>query len=92
MEELDKAIDPKSSSRVGPSENEAIAERGKADVIAADETLGHDHGIKSGAADTAPATSSGAHSIAPGNIGSTGSTVGHGPAGVQEQPGVNERF
>lgn len=92
MEEVDKALDPKSSSRVGASENQAVAEKGKADMKVADDTLGHNHGVHSGAANTAPATSDGAHSTAPGNIGSTGSAIGTGPGGVQEQPGINQRF
>lgn len=92
MEEVDKAFDPKSSSKTGPSQNQAIAEKGVADMKAADQNLGHNHGVNTADANTAPATSSGAHSVAPGNIGSTGATVGHGAAGAQEQPGVNQRF
>lgn len=102
MEEVDKAFDPKSSSKAGPSRNQDIADKGVADVKAADNNLGHNHGVNTGsattttanagAADTVPATSAGAHSVAPGNIGSTGATVGHGSAGIQEQPGVNQRF
>lgn len=105
MEELDKAVDPKSSSKTGSSKNQAIADKGVSEVKAADANLGHHHGISSGvantgadttpaapAANTAPATSSGAHSVAPGNIGSTGATVGNTAGGAQEQPGVNQRF
>lgn len=102
MEELDKAVDPKSSSKTGPTKNQALADKGVSDVKAADANLGHHHGISSGvantgadttpAANTAPATSSGAHSVAPGNIGSTGATVGNTAGGAQEQPGVNQRF
>lgn len=92
MEEVDKALDPKSSSKTGSSENQAIAEKGKADMKAADETIGHNHGVNSASANTAPATSAGAHSTAPGSIGSTGSTIGGAAGGVNEQPGVNQRF
>lgn len=83
MNETDKALgtpDPK---------NAAIAEKGIAEAKQADRTIGHNHGVDS---NTAPATSAGVHSTAPGNIGSTGATVGHGAAGVQETPGINERF
>jgi len=97
LAETDKAFGTQSTET---SKNENIAHKGVTDMKAADQTVGHNHGIKgttpmpttTGAANTAPATSAGAHSTAPGNIGSTGSTVGHGAAGVQEQPGVNQRF
>lgn len=96
MAETDKAFNTQSTET---TKNENIARKGLTDMKAADHTLGQNHGIKGttstparDAANTAPATSAGAHSTAPGNIGSTGSTVGQGPAGVQEQPGVSERF
>lgn len=92
MEELDKAVDPKSSSKAGPSENKAIAEQGKADMKVADNTIGQHHGVNSGSANTAPATTDGAQSTHPGYVGSTGSSVGQGPGGVQGQPGVNDRI
>ena len=99
MAETDKAFGTQNTAETVKNEN--IARKGFADMKAADENIGHNHGVKgttattttgTSAAQTAPATSAGAHSTAPGNIGSTGSTFGQGPAGVQEQPGVNQRF
>ena len=90
LAETDKAFGTQSAET---TKNETIAQKGVTDMKAADHTVGHNHGIKgTGAANTVPATSAGVHSTAPGNIGSTGATVGGGAAGVQEQPGVNQRF
>lgn len=83
MDETDKAFG------TPETKNAAIAEKGKLEAKNADQVLGQSHGV---ASNTAPATSAGVHSTAPGNIGSTGGTVGTGPAGIQETPGVNERF
>ena len=98
MDEADKAFNTHDPNN--PNKNANIAQKGMADMKTADENIGHHHGIKqvpstgtvAPDANTAPGTSAGIHSVAPGNIGSTGATVGHGPAGgVQEQPGVNQR-
>lgn len=102
MSETDKAFG--TADRPGAAQNEAIAQKGMAETKAFDQNVGHNHGIGADttkdvrsvpagtAADTAPGTHAGAHSVAPGDIGSTGATVGRGTGGVQEQPGVNERF
>lgn len=87
MDETDKAFDTRGSSK-----NADIAQRGIAEAKQADQVVGHNHGVKSATSSTVPGTSDGAHAVAPGTIGSTGSTVGHGAGGVQEQPGVNQRF
>jgi len=97
LSETDKAFG--TANTPGNTKNEQIAQKGMSDVKAFDHNVGQNHGVASGStssatatANTVPATSAGAHSVAPGSIGSTGSTVGHGTAGVQEQPGVNQRF
>lgn len=99
MSETDKAFG--TADRPGAEKNEAIAQRGLAETKQFDQNVGQKHGIGSdttksvpagSAADTVPATQTGVHSTAPGDIGSTGSTVGRGTAGVQETPGVNQRF
>lgn len=98
MAETDKATNTQSAETI---KNENIANKGLGDMKRADQQIGHDHGAKNtstvptttttGPANTATATSSGAHSIAPGSVGSTGSTTG-GAAGVQEEPGVRQTY
>lgn len=96
MAETDKAFNTQSAET---TKNEGIANKGVNQMKAADQTVGHNHGIKNtsttqtttGAPNAAPTTSAGAHSTPAGNIGSTGSTVG-GPTGVQEQPGTTQQF
>lgn len=98
LSETDKAFGTANTAE--NTKNEQIAQRGMSDVKAFDNNVGQNHGVggsgstasATATANTVPATSAGAHSVAPGSIGSTGSTVGHGTAGVQEQPGVNQRF
>jgi len=88
LAETDKAFGTQSAET---TKNENIARKGLSDMEAADRNVGHNHGIK-GTTSTPTTTGAGVHSTAPGNIGSTGSTVGQGSAGIQEQPGVNQRF
>lgn len=86
MSELDRATG--TSHRPGAEENRAIAEKGIADAKAADQNLGHHHGVATNTAGTTPAA--GAHATAPGNLGTAREPV----AGttVQEEAGVNQRF
>lgn len=91
MSEVDKAFG--TSDRPEAAKNEAIAQKGIADAKAADQHLGHQHGVASNTAGTAPIgtrPAAGAHAAAPGNVGTTREPV----AGttVQEEPGVNQRF
>lgn len=86
MNEVDKAFG--TSDRPGAAKNQAIAEKGIADAKAADQNLGHHHGVAANTASTTPAA--GAHATAPGNVGTTREPV----AGttVQEEAGVNQRY
>lgn len=91
-----QATDEIFNSPEGAAKNKVIADRGAEDARQADNVIGHNHGIKANNTTTVPtSTGAGAHSTAPGNIGTTGATTATGAANttvVQEQPGVNQRF
>jgi len=98
MAETDKAANTQTAET---TQHEALANKGMGDMDRANQQLGHDEGARntstapttttSGPGNTATATSSGAHSVAPGSIGAQGSTTG-GAAAVQEEPGVRQTY
>lgn len=87
LSEVDKAFG--TSGRPDAAKNEVIKEQGIADAKAADQNLGHHHGIAANNAGTTSAA--GAHATAPGNIGTDRREPVAGTT-VQEQPGVNQRY
>ena len=105
MSEVDKAFGTSGGPEAG--KNEAIAQKGINSAKAADQNIGHHHGVGSDStatthavhhpttgvntSATAPHSSAGAHSTAAGNIGMDQREPVAGTA-VQEQAGTSQRF
>lgn len=70
--EINKTTNEVFGDKEQQAENQAIADKGFRDMKRADETIGHNHGI--GGGHTTASAAGGSHSVAPGNVGATGTS------------------